>query len=278
MDAQKMVFTAAVTCIARGAVLRDTVLGRLSRMRRQAREGKHPVSRQPVASGRRLLDAALVTPHETPRAAVLICHGIGETVEYWIPVQHLLASMGVASLVFDYSGYGRSRGPVDWRRCEEDSVAAFEHLKKTLPGPHSLLGFSMGSGIATAILERTQPEKLALCAAFTSFRDAACSMGLPRICAVALPAIWGGEAALRAWQRRLLVVHGERDRTFPVTMARLLAEWGGEATELVVAPGHRHNEPFYRPQMAFWGPVAVWLTRDSPADNSQVGINCGSGG
>jgi alpha-beta hydrolase superfamily lysophospholipase len=263
MDAQRLVFTAAVTCIARGAVLRDIALGRLHRMRRGAQEWTHPLSRHLIPSTDRELDAVMVKPHQAPRAALLICHGIGETVEYWIPVQHLLATKGIASLVFDYSGYGRSRGPVDWRRCEQDSVAAFEYLKAMAIAPASLLGFSMGSGIATAILNRTMPERLVLCAAFTSFRDAACSMGVPRRCAVALPAIWGGEAALRAWRRPLLVVHGERDRTFPVAMARRLAEWGGPTAELVVAPGHRHNQPFYRPQMAFWEPVADWLTRDA---------------
>lgn len=261
MDAQRMVFTAAVTCIARGCLLRDLALGRLSRMRRQAREWHHPVSRHLIPSGNRKLDAVLVKPHEPLRAALLICHGIGETVEYWVPVQHLLATRGIASLVFDYSGYGKSRGPVDWRRCEEDSLAAFNYLQAMALAPVSLLGFSLGSGIATAILEKTMPERLVLCAAFTSFRDAACSMGLPRLCSVALPKIWCGEAALRRWPRPLLVVHGEPDRMFPVAMAQRLVEWGGPATELVVAPGHQHNEPFYRPQMAFWGPVAEWLTR-----------------
>jgi alpha-beta hydrolase superfamily lysophospholipase len=263
MNIQEMVFTAAVTCIARGAVLRDRALGRLSSMRRRAKEWTHPISRHWIASGGRALDAVLVRPAEEPRASLLICHGIGETVEYWTGVQHLLAAKGVASLVFDYSGYGRSRGPVDWRRCEEDSVAAFEYLKAMAMGaPVSLLGFSMGSGIATAILKRTQPERLVLCAAFTSFRDAACSMGVPRKCTLALPAIWGGEAPLRGCGRPVLIVHGQRDRTFPVTMARRLAEWAGPAAELVVAPGQRHKEPFYRPQMAFWGPVAEWLTTD----------------
>jgi len=185
-------------------------------------------------------------------------------VEYWTGVQHLLASMGVASLVFDYSGYGRSRGIVDWRRCEEDAVASWEYLKAMgIGAPASLLGFSMGSGIATAILPRTNPDRLVLCAAFTSFRDAACSLGVPRLCAGALPAIWCGEAPLRGWRRPVLIVHGERDRRFPVYMARRLAEWCGPGTELVVATGHRHNEPFQRPQMAFWGPVAKWLIAGS---------------
>lgn len=256
-------FSAGVTCIARGAVLRDRALGRLRAMRRQAREGRHAIARHAIASGSRMLDAVLVKPSEETRAALLICHGIGETVEYWTGVQHLLASKGVASLVFDYSGYGRSRGAVDWRRCEEDAVASFEYLKAMGIGvPVSLLGFSMGSGIATAVLPRTNPDRLVLCAAFTSFRDAACSMGVPRLCAGVLPAIWCGEARLRGWRRPVLIVHGERDRRFPVSMARQLAEWCGPGAELVVT-GHRHNEPFQRPQMAFWGPIAKWLTAGS---------------
>lgn len=260
MRMQDAMFTAGVTCIARGAVLRDRLLGRLRAMRRLAREGRHAVSRHAIASGNRVLDAVLVTPKEETRAALLICHGIGETVEYWTGVQHLLAAKGVASLAFDYSGFGRSRGLVDWRRCEQDAVAAFDYLKALRIGvPVSLLGFSLGSGIATAILEKIDPERLVLCAAFTSFREAACAMGVPRRCCVALPAIWGGEAPLRGLRRPLLIVHGERDRYFPVEMARRLAEWAGPAAELLVAQGQQHNEPFQRPRMAYWGPVAEWV-------------------
>lgn len=261
MQTRDLMFSAGITFIARGAVLRDRILGRLHAMRRLAREGTHTVSRHAIASGRRTLDAVLVKPREEARAVLLICHGIGETVEYWTGVQHLLASRGVASLVFDYSGYGRSRGVVDWRRCEEDTVVAYEYLKAMrLGAPVSLLGFSMGSGIATAILGRIDPEHVVLCAAFTSFRDAACSLGVPRVCAGALPPIWCGETPLREWRRPVLIVHGERDGKFPLSMARRLAEWCGAGTELLIAEGQRHNEPFRRPQMAFWGPVAEWVT------------------
>jgi alpha-beta hydrolase superfamily lysophospholipase len=261
MRMQDMIFSAGVTCIARGAVIRDRLMGRLRTYRRLARDGTHPVSRHSIASGDRRLDAVLVKPHDKACAALLICHGIGETVDYWTGVQHLLASMGVASLVFDYTGYGRSRGPVDWRHFEADAVAAFEYLTSLqLGAPVSLLGFSLGSGIATAILGRIDPKRLVLCAAFTSFREAACSMGVPRFCAGALPPIWSGEAPLRGWRGPLLIVHGERDRIFPVAMAQRLAEWCGPEAELVVAEGHRHNQPFQRPQIAFWGPVADWVT------------------
>jgi hypothetical protein len=76
------------------------------------------------------------------RAVVLVCHGIGETVGHWVPVQELLAANGAASLVFDYSGYGRSTGRIEAAQCERDAIAAFEFLEKLAPGaPIAVLGF-----------------------------------------------------------------------------------------------------------------------------------------
>ena len=95
------------------------------------------------------------------RAAVLLCHGIGETVEQWFGVQQLLAAHGVASLVFDYSGYGKSRGRVDWDQFELDTMAAFATLQKLAPRmPHSVLGFSLGSGVAAATINKLRAHRL----------------------------------------------------------------------------------------------------------------------
>src|SRR5258708_24845857 len=80
-----------------------------------------------IPSGKRRLSAVYVSAgDETP--AVLICHGIGELVEYWGRVQGLLQGMGVSSLVFNYSGYGTSTGHLCTTHCEEDEIAAWEEL------------------------------------------------------------------------------------------------------------------------------------------------------
>jgi len=77
-----------------------------------------------IPSGKRRLSAVYVSAgDDTP--AVLICHGIGELVEYWGKVQGLLKGMGVSSLVFNYSGYGTSSGILTTAHCEEDAAAAY---------------------------------------------------------------------------------------------------------------------------------------------------------
>ncbi len=60
-----------------------------------------------------------------------------------------------------------------------------------------LLGFSLGSGPAAAIVNTAAPDHLFLCAAFTSFRDAVCAIGLPARFSPLVPPLWPAQESLR---------------------------------------------------------------------------------
>jgi alpha-beta hydrolase superfamily lysophospholipase len=249
---QETFFSISVGATWRMFTLRDRLLGRIGKSASASTPGVR-ISRHLIHSSNRLLDAVLAEPADPPRAALLICHGIGEIVEHWLAAQDLLAANGIASLVFDYAGYGRSRGRLNWRHCEDDAVSAFTFLNTIVPGtPISVLGFSMGSGIATAILPSIPAARLFLCSAFTSFRDAACVLGLPRFLAPALPRIWCNSEALPGLSVPVSIVHCDRDRAFPVRMASELSSACGIHSELILVPNQAHNEAFYRPQMSYW--------------------------
>jgi hypothetical protein len=251
---RQSIFNFAITSSSRVLLVRDRLLGRIERDWRV--ETRHAgVSRPAIASGGNSLDAVLVRPVSVPeRASLLICHGIGETVQHWFAVQQLLAANGVASLVFDYSGYGRSSGAFSPAQAEQDSIAAFLRLQGlTAPLPVSVLGFSLGSGIAAAITSRVSANRLVLCAAYTSLREAAMSIGLPKWLAFGVPPIWDAEKALCGCSVPVLIVHGEEDRLFPARMAAELHSMCGTDTELVMIPNLSHKEPYARPELSYWG-------------------------
>jgi alpha-beta hydrolase superfamily lysophospholipase len=259
MRGHRLLFTVAVTVIWRVFVLRDRLLGRIGRAPRNDASDVLPL-RYSIPSGSERLDSVFVGPGGPAKAALLICHGIGEIVDHWLLAQKLLASRGVASLVFDYAGYGKSTGAVHWSQCEQDAVSAFEFLKKLVPGlPVSILGFSMGSGISAAIFPRIDADRLILGSAFTSFREAACALGLPRALRTVVPPIWDGKEALAGCASRVLIMHCEQDRVFPMRMATELASWCGTTAEVVIVPDQKHNEPFYRPQWSYWEQVVSRL-------------------
>lgn len=264
-----LIFNLAINSTGRMLAVRDRLLSRIGRdVRLDPAEAG--VTRHAIRSGGCVLDAVLVRPAAgAERASLLLCHGIGETVQHWVPVQRLLAARGVASLVFDYAGYGRSMGFFSVRQAEADAMAAFELLRSAMaPLPVSLMGFSLGSGVAAAVVGRLPIRRLVLGAAFTSMRMAAVSVGFPRALSGIVPAIWDARTSLCACRVPVLVVHGERDRLFPVRMAEQLAELCEPPARLMVWQGLEHDEPFYRPTMEYWGSIADWLVSGQATSGS----------
>ncbi len=257
---QRVAFTLALAASSRAIYLRDWMLGRIRQPKRQVGVELTPLS---IESGRNRLQAAFVAPANGPaKAAVLICHGIGEVVQQWVPIQQMLAARGVASLVFDYSGYGRSTGWPTPAQLEQDAIAAHGQLSARTPGPISLLGFSLGTGVVPAILDRVAAHRLVLCAGFTSFRAAARCVGVPLSLARFVPPVWNAQSALQAATQPVFIVHSTHDRLFPVSMGETLASWCGARARLRIVEGLRHNEPFYKPTIDYWEPIAEFLAAD----------------
>lgn len=265
MRSHKISFTVALTGISKMLLVRDRLMGWVPGPIEEGGSAEVAVERHRIASGKNVLDAVWVRPVTArARAVVLVCHGIGETVEHWLPVQELLAANGAASLVFDYSGYGRSTGRIEAAQCEADSVAAFEYLDGLAADAGcsagiTMLGFSLGSGIAAAVMTRVRASRLVLCAGFTSFRAAAHSLGIPRGVGPLIPPLWHVGEALRDCSIPVLVVHGEKDRLFPVKMATELAECC--RAETMIVPKLGHAEPYYKPQAKYWVPIVEWMER-----------------
>jgi len=264
----RFVFTTALTIASRAVQVRDRLLGRVPANRPES--PSISATQHAIRSGRNTLDAVFVEPAaEPPRAAILICHGIGEVVAQWFPIQRQFAERGIASLVFDYSGYGRSTGLIDFLQCEQDAIAALQVLRRLAPvAPIILLGFSLGTGIAPAILDRVVADRLVLCAGYTSFRKAARAAWIPPFLSFLVPPIWSAEKVLRECKLPILIVQGSRDRLFRTPMADdLLACTGGRA-DLLILPARSHNEPFYHPQPHYWSPIAEWILQPKTAHSS----------
>ena len=252
---QRALFSFAVPNIGRALVLRDRLLGRVG-----GASSVNAALRRSIRHSRSLLDAVLVQPEGCSDAVLVICHGIGETFEHWTAAQNLLACQGVASLVFNYSGYGRSKGVFSAEQCEQDTLAAVSWLRTALPGtPLSLLGFSLGTGVATAVAELVRPDSLILCDGYTSLREAAGSLGLPRVLTRLVPHVWRVEETVAKLQMPVLIVHGEQDRLFPVQMALALATACGTRGGLALIPEMAHSDLHAHPREEHWNVVVAWL-------------------
>ena len=248
-------FTLSLAAIGRILVLRDRYNGSYEKTCGVPCRDDERIT---IQSGDRTLDAVFVSAgRHAP--AVLICHGIGEVVEYWGSIQRLLQLLGASSLVFDYSGYGRSTGLPSTEHCEEDAIAAFNELTRRTSSPIFLLGFSLGTGISASIASRVPVEGLILCEGYSSLREAAASVGVAPWMAHEVPDTWHTERCAAELTIPVLVIHSDADDLFPVSMAKRVADACNGRGELIVIPGLTHNEPIFIPTKDYWGPVVDWM-------------------
>jgi uncharacterized protein len=248
-----------LTVISRTLLRRDRLSGGVERT---LKAFPFDEERIVIPSGDRRLSAVYVSAgDDTP--AVLICHGIGELVEYWGKVQGVLKAMGVSSLVFNYSGYGASSGKVSAENCEEDAIAAHRALVDRGHRSIVLLGFSLGSGIGCATASRIDIAGLVLCEGFSTLREGAMAIGFPRWLTHIVPDVWDTVVRVCDLNVPVLVVHSDADDLFPVSMAKRVAEACGPRAELIVINGLSHNAHIFAPTAAYWQPIADWVKQRS---------------
>ena len=229
-----------------------------------------------IMSGDRTLSAVYVSAGDkTP--AILICHGIGELVEYWGQVQRVLKEMGISSLVFNYSGYGTSSGRISAARCEEDAIAAYSALVDHGHPSIVLLGFSLGSGVSCAAASHIDIDGLVLCEGFSTFREGAKAIGFPHWMTHIVPDVWDTVVRVCDLNVPVLVVHSDADGLFPVSMAERVAKGCESRGKLVVVNGLSHNAPIFAPTGVYWQPIVDWVKqRSSEAErkrSQEVGVS-----
>lgn len=111
-------------------------------------------------------------PEEAP--TVLFLHGQASNIdEAWHRVMALWDE-GWRVLAVDYRGYGKSEGTPSEAGLYDDAQAAFDHLlneRGVAPGRVVIVGFSMGTGVASNLALDANAAALVLAAPFTSMRE-----------------------------------------------------------------------------------------------------------
>jgi len=218
-----------------------------------------------LVSGDRTLDATLVRAPADTAPALLIFHGTAEAVSYWADTQALLYRHGITSMVFDYSGFGRSSGRPTVAHLEEDADSAYAEFVRRI-GPRArpyLLGYSLGTGVVFDAVRRFTPSPagVVFVASYSSARDGAVAFGLiPKWMTFILPDLWNNVRDTRNLRQPLLVMQSDADQLFPVSMAQAVYDAATVPKRMVVLHGYRHEDGHQRPTDAYWAPVVRFMT------------------
>ena len=178
-----------------------------------------------------------------PAPLLLFTHGNGELIDYWPSAFDEPRRWGLAVLLVEFPGYGRSGGAPSQRSVTAAVLAAFDWAcRQPSVDANRIIAYgrSVGGGAAAALTGERPVAAMILESTFTSVRVFARRFGAPGLL---VRDRFDNLAAVRRFTKPLLILHGERDAIIPVAHGRALHA-GQPASEFHLMPcGHNDCPP-----------------------------------
>ena len=184
-------------------------------------------------------------------------HGNGGNISHRLEDLTLLHSrLGVSVFLFDYRGYGRSRGSPSEKGTYHDASAALDHVlsrKDVNPERIVYFGRSLGAAVAVWLAARRPPYGLILESPFASVADMA-KIAYPHLpLHLLVRGKYDSLSQIGKVSCPLLVLHGARDEVVPISQGQKLYEAATGPKSFYVIEGAAHNdtyiaggEPYFR--------------------------------
>ena len=175
----------------------------------------------------------------------IVFNGNAGNRAYRAPLAAALARHGIATLLFDYRGFGGNAGSPSEDGLARDARAARDYLT-TRPDvdPQRIVYFgeSLGAGVAIRLATERAPAALIVRSPFASLASVA-QHPYPF-----LPVRWllregyPSEELIRRVACPTLVITGDRDSIVPIVQSRLVFDRITAPKEMVVVRGADHND------------------------------------
>lgn len=171
---------------------------------------------------------------------VLICHGNAGNISHKQSLIDCIADLGYSVMIFDYSGYGRSRGiPSELQLYQDASIFTEMLLEFTNINNIILYGESIGAPVAAYIARKYQINTLIIDSGLPSIKKYIKSrfsflgslLGF-------LFSEFNTESYLHGYKGNLLVMHSLTDEIIPYIITDVMR---ANATEVIIIKGTHNN-------------------------------------
>ena len=193
---------------------------------------------------------------EQPAPLVIFAHGNGELIDLWPQELNRFNEMGIALLLVEYPGYGRSEGKPSEASVSETFLTAYDLISKRSdidPKRIILLGRSLGGGAVCIIAANRPSAAMILMSSFTSVTAFAPRYLAPKFL-VRDP--FDNLSVVKSYPNPILIIHGDRDEVIPYRHGRKLYQAAKSATMITYHSGHNDCPPDWN---VFWRDVESFL-------------------
>ena len=183
--------------------------------------------------------------HEAPKPekAVLFFYGNADVLPPYAGFFRAFAKAGYSVLGVNYRGYGGSAGTPSEAGFYRDGDAALAFLTQRVPVEGvTVIGRSIGTGVAVDLAARNRLRSLVLISPFTSLTDVASEISWYLPVRALLKHRFDSMADIASVSAPVLILHGDRDTLIPPDHGRRLVEAATGRKRLEILEGADHMD------------------------------------
>jgi fermentation-respiration switch protein FrsA (DUF1100 family) len=195
-------------------------------------------------------------PARNPRATLLFCHGNGGNISHRLEKIGMFNFLGLNVFIFDYRGYGKSKGSPSEKGLYLDAEAAYQYLlneKNLAPQGIIAYGESLGGAVAVDLAVRHELGGVIIEEGFTSSKDMGRAL-LPFIPSFIYKSEFDSLEKIKHITAPKLIFHSVNDEIVPFELGKRLFDGAPEPKEFVQLQGG-HNDAFLISEELFMGKI-----------------------
>jgi len=202
-------------------------------------------------------------PAHKPRGVVLFCHGNAGNISYRLESIKIFNKLGLSVFIFDYRGYGKSKGEPSESGTYLDAVAAWDYLIKKrniCPNDIIIFGRSLGGSIAAWLATGHNSRMLIAESTFTSIEELGKNLFPSFFVSLILSYKYSTIEYIKNVQCPVLIIHSVDDDLIPFEHGMRLFESAKGEKELLKIHGS-HNEAFFQSLQIYEAGLNKFISR-----------------
>lgn len=173
---------------------------------------------------------------------VFYLHGNGGCVDSWGEAAQTYTQLDYDVFILDYRGYGKSAGYINNEAQLHSDVQTAYNVVKNRYAENQIvvLGYSLGSGLASKLASNNHPQKLILLAPYYSMKALVAKL-FPYVPSLLLKYKLESYKSISAVKAPIVAFHGDQDEVIPYTASLQLQKHFKASDRLITLKGQTHN-------------------------------------
>lgn len=200
-------------------------------------------------------------PTQDAAYTILFCHGNAGNISHRMEKLKFFQELGNNVFIFDYSGYGRSKGRPSEKGLYSDAQAAYNYLLSRKIAPEQIIGYgeSIGGAVIIDLASQNRLRGLIIDSSISNAKD------MVRIIYPFLPywvfsSRWDSVNKIRSITIPKLIIHSINDEIVPYKLGRKLFESAPEPKDFLQIRGG-HNSCFFESEHILKEKIADFLKK-----------------